>query len=167
MAEEEKPARKKWEPRETRLCSEFLERFYPGYEHRVHVHVGSTPFRKEGKFYSDATARLLGEFRRWADAVVVMPDRLVLVEVKIIPQPGVISQIKHYKRLLPKTPELAEHKEKPIDMRLVFAIDDPVITEDARTEGILVTIFCPQWIMDYLAELESRKRKPTHKEPGD
>jgi len=160
MPEEKKPTRKKWEPRELRLCSEFLERFYPGYEHRVHVHVGSTPFRKEGKFYSDATARLLGEFRRWADAVVIMPDRLVLIEVKIIPQPGAISQIKHYKRLLPKTPELWEHREKPIDMRLVFAVDDPVVSDQARDEGILVTIFCPEWIPEYLSELEARKQKP-------
>ena len=160
MPEEKKPARKKWEARETRLCSEFLARFYADYEHRSHVHVGSTPFRKEGRFYSDATARLLGEFRRWADAVVIMPDRIVLIEVKIIPQPGVISQIKHYARLLPETPELAEHRDKPIEMRLVFAVDDPVVSDQARTEGILVTIFCPVWIDDYLSELDARKQKP-------
>ena len=161
MAEEEKPARKKWEPREMRLLSEYLERFHPGYEHRIHVHVGSVPFRSEEGKFSDSTARLLGEFRRWADAVVIMPDRIILVEVKIVPQPGVISQIEHYAELLPKTPELIEHRSKPITMQLVFAIDDPVISARARTKGILVTIFCPQWVLDYLKSLEIRKRKPT------
>ena len=160
MPKEEKPARKKWEPRELRLLSEYLAEFYPGYEHRTHVHVGSFRYRLEDGKFSEAELRMMGEFRRWADAVVIMPDRIILLEAKIIPDPGVLGQVEHYAELLPKTPELGEHAKKPLEIELVFAVDDPVISHRARTRGYRVRIFCPAWTLEYLRQLSARKRRP-------
>jgi len=98
----------------------------------------------------EETGRLLGVFRRWADAVVTMPDRIVLIEGKILPQLGVISQLKAYERMIPNTPEYREHATKPVEKVLVCAIEDPLITQLAREEGIRVVIFRPEWIEEYL-----------------
>ena len=118
------------------------------------------PTRLKGRWSSESDERLVGVFRRWADALVILPDRLLLIEGKILPQPGVISQLKLYAELIPKTPELAEHKHKPIEMVLVCAIEDPLISELARREGITVRIFHPAWVDEYMKILHPRERTP-------
>lgn len=160
MPKSKNPDKRDWQPRETRLVSEFVARFYPYCESRTHVHLGSTPPRLKGKFISEETARLVGVFRRWADAIVFMPNRLILIEGKILPVPGVISQLKLYEELIPKTPELSEYRELPIEKLIVCAIEDPVITELARREGILVTIFRPSWINEYMKKLHPWEKTP-------
>ena len=82
--------------------------------------------------------------------MVFLPDRLILIEGKILPQPGVISQLKLYEELIPKTPELFEHRGKPIEKVLVCAIEDRLISELARREGVRVQIFHPAWIDEYM-----------------
>ena len=160
MPKTKKPGKRDWQPREQRLVAEFIARFYSDYDSKTHVHLGSTPPRLRGKFISDEAARLVGVFRRWADALVFLPDRIVLIEGKILPRPGVISQLNLYEELLPKTPELAEHIGKPIEKVLVAAINDPVVTELARREGIRVQIFRPAWIDEYLKILHPWERTP-------
>lgn len=154
------PNKRLWQPRELRLCSEFLARFYPEYESRTHVHLGPSLPRVAGRFVTDPEGRLVGVFRRWADALVFLEDRVILLEVKILPQPGVISQLKLYAELIPKTPELSEHKDKWVEMLLVCAIEDSLISELARREGIRVIIFRPVWIDDYMQIVQPRERTP-------
>ena len=155
-----KKDKRNWEPREQRLVSEYLAYRYGEYESRTHVHLGSLPARLGGRFAKEEDERLLGVFKRWADALVFMPDRVVLIEGKILPQPGVISQLLLYEELIPKTPELAEHKDKPIEKQLVCAIEDPLISELARRSGIGVIIYRPAWIDDYLRIVHPWERTP-------
>lgn len=103
---------------------------------------------------------MVGVFRRWADALVFLPDKIVLIEAKILPQPGVISQLKLYEELIPKTPQLAEHYYKPVEKLLVCAIEDRVITELARREGIRVVVFRPAWIDAYMKIVHPWERTP-------
>jgi len=160
MPKSKKPDKRDWQPREQRLVSEFVARFYADHESRTHVHLGSTPPRLKGQFATDADARLVGVFRRWADALVFMPDKLILIEGKILPQPGVISQLKLYEELIPKTPELAEHAGKPVEKVLVCAIEDLLISELARREGVRVHIFIPAWIEEYLKIVHPWEKTP-------
>ena len=140
--------------------AEFVAEFYGEYESRTHVHLGSTPPRLRGRYAKPSDERLTGVFRRWADAIVIMPDRIILIEGKILPQPGVISQLKLYARLLPKTPELAEHKDKPIEKVLLCAIPDPLLNTLCDEEGIRVVIYRPVWITAYLKHVYARERTP-------
>lgn len=149
-----------WQPREQRLVSEFVAEFYGEYPSRTHVHLGGTPPRFKGKFTRPENGRLLGVFRRWADAIVTMPDRIVLIEGKILPQPGVLSQLSLYERLIPNTPELEEHAGKPVEKVLVCAIEDPLITQLAREEGVRVVVYSPPWIESYLKIVHPWEKTP-------
>lgn len=160
MARSKNPNKRDWQPREQRLVSEFVAKFYPKNESRTHVHLGALPPRFKGMYTTDEQARMLGVFRRWADAVVLMPDRIILIEGKILPQPGVISQLKLYEELIPLTAEFLEHRNKPIEKVLVCAIDDRLITTLARREGIRVIIFRPPWIDDYMKIVHPWERTP-------
>ena len=160
MGKFKRPHKRNWAPREQRLVSEFVARFYPDHESRTHVHLGSTPPRFRGRYASAPEERLVGVFRRWADALVFLPDRIVLIEAKILPQPGVLSQLSLYAELIPKTPELQEHWSKPVEKVLVCAIEDPLISELARREGVRVVIFRPRWITNYLKIVHPWERTP-------
>lgn len=153
-----------WEPREQRLVAEFVNFAYPGVESRTHVHLGTVQPRLRGRFTSDEDLRIVGLFRRWADALVFLPDRTVLIEAKIKPEPGVTAQLKLYARLLPNTPELEECKHKPVEKVLVCAIEDPQVSALAREENIRVVVFRPKWIEAYLDVLRPGEKTPSQSE---
>lgn len=153
---------RRWQPRELRLVSEFLAQEYPGYAYQTHVRLGSIRPRVEGAFDSDAELRMLGVFRRWADALVVMEDRLVLIEAAIRPEPGDISKLELYERLIPATPELAEHVGKPVEKVLLYCMPDELLLVMAREKGITVRYFRPAWVEEYLQELYPREQRAPH-----
>lgn len=151
--------KRQWQPREQRLVSEYLAKTYPDYPTQTRVRLGQLhPELRPGDL-SDAERRLLKAFKRWADAIVIMPDKLVLIEAAIRPQPGKISQLELYEHLCPKTPELAEHKTKPIEKVLLLAIEDPVVASMARQRGIKVIYFHPNWVDEYLSILHPSERR--------
>jgi len=154
MAEE----KRQWQPREMRLVSEYLAKNYADYPTRTRVRVGSIHPDLKPEQLSESEKKMVGVFRRWADAIVFMPDRLVLIEAAIRPSPGDISQLQLYEHLLPHTPELAEHKDKPIEKVLLWAIEDPPIAAMARQYDIKVIYFHPGWVDDYLRILYPYER---------
>jgi len=159
--------KRQWQPRELRLVSEFLAKYYGEYPYRTRVRLGSIHPELSPDQLSESERRMVGVFRRWADAIVFMPDRLVLIEAAIRPSPGDISQLELYKHLLPHTPELAEHAGKPIELLLVYAIEDPLIVSLARNRGIRVQYFKPDWVDDYLRILYPRERRAPLTHPED
>jgi len=144
-----------------RLLSEFLAEHYQGVEYRTRIRLGKIQPRLDGKYITEEERLNLGTFRRWADALVILPDRLILIEAKIRPQPGVISQLQLYKRLLPNTPELQRFRDRPLEMLLVYAIRDDLLISMAREEGIRCIQYRPAWVDEYLKELYPRERRAT------
>lgn len=162
MARRKKYGEKRdWTPREQRLVSEFVARYFAGADVRLHVHLGGVLPRWRGQFSKPSDLGMVGLFRRWADAVILLENRVILLEGKILPQPGVISQLDLYERLFPKTPELSEHAHKPIEKTLLCAVEDPLVTQMAREQNIRVVVYRPEWIDGYLDILEQRKKQPS------
>lgn len=142
-----------------RMVSEYLAKYYSDYPTKTRVRVGRIHPELKPELLSGGELRALGIWRRWADAVIFMPDRLILIEAAIRPQPGKISQLELYEHLLPMTPEFAAEKGKPIEKVLLFALEDPVVAALAREKGIKVVYFHPDWIDDYLKLLWPRERR--------
>lgn len=151
--------KRKWQAREMKMVAEYLAKNYGRYETRTRVRVGSYPKALDHPDLKDGERRALGVWRRWADAIVIMPTKLVLIEAKIRPGPEAIAQLKLYKHLLPLTPELQDHKAKTIELVLLFALEDPVVEQLAKAEGIRVVYFKPRWVDEYLEVLNPRERR--------
>lgn len=151
--------KRQWQPREQRLVSEYLAATYPDYETRTRVRVGSVHPELKPESLEPGELRAMGVWRRWADAVVFLKTKLVLIEAKIRPSPAAIAEIELYARLLPLTPELADHRGKPIEKTLLFALEDPVIVAMARERDIKVVYFRPKWVDEYLEVLYPRERR--------
>lgn len=154
------PKKRNWEPREQRMLAEYMAHNFRGIRYKTRVRLGATQPRIAGKFTKEESA-MLGVFRRWADAIAFLPDKsLLLIETKIRPEPGVISQLKLYAMLIPNTPELEEFKDWPIRMRVVYAIPDPAVEMLARSENIEVVSYFPSWMEEYLKTLQRRESSP-------
>lgn len=153
---------RKWQPREMRMISEWLAQEYPDWPYQTQVRLGQIQPRLDGQFVSEEERRMLGVWRRWADAIVYMPDRLILIEAAIRPDPGDISKLELYERLIPNTPELQEHSGKVVEKVLLYCLPDELLNTLAREHGIRVVYFRPDWVEDYLKELFPRERRAPH-----
>ncbi len=157
MAERQK---RKWQPREQRMLSEYMAEFFPEVRYQVRVRLGSPQPRAQGRF-STEEVKMLGVWRRWADALAYLPtNELLLIEAKIRPEPGVISQIKLYERLISHTPELLPYTAWPIRKRIVYAIPDAATFMLAREDNIEVVHYEPKWLGEYLNVLQKRESQP-------
>lgn len=152
--------KRSWQPREQRMLSEYMAEAFPGVPYKVRIRLGAVQPRIGGKFTRQEES-MLGVFRRWADAMAFLPERtLLLIEAKIRPEPGVISQMELYESLIPNTPELEKYSAWPVRKRIVYAIPDPATFFLARKQGIEVVSYRPEWIEDYLKTLQRREASP-------
>lgn len=150
---------RKWQPRELRLLSEYLAERYPNERAMTRVRLGSLqPRGDHGRFAADEEAAL-GVWRRWADAIVIAKAELILIEAAIRPDTGEPSKLEIYRDLIPLTPELEPYRALPVQMELVYAVEDPVVTEYAERRGIRCVQFAPPWLLEYFQEMLPRERR--------
>lgn len=145
------------EPREQRLVAEWLVKEHPNARTLTRVKVG--PVRPEAveAFGTETGIRAMRPWQRWADAVVILQDEVLIIEGKLRGQPGAISQLKLYAQLFPQTPEFAAEKAKRIRKVLLTPWPDEDLQALAAAEGVEVVIFHPPWIEDYVRHIQGYK----------
>jgi len=157
----EKNKKRDWQPREMLMLSEYLQLKYSKHAYKMRQRLGSVPAELDLPGLDHAEYKMLGLWRRWADAVVFMPKKLVVIECAIKPDPGYISKLQLYGRLVPHTPELEPFAGRPIALELVYALKDVVVLQMAREAGIKTVEYKPKWLGDYLNVLWPRERTAT------
>jgi hypothetical protein len=158
MAKIDKPS-EKWQPREMRLVSEYVAKYYPNSISLTRVRLGPTHPALILEDISEEEKNMLTVWRRWADAIVITRNRLILIEGAILPDPGDVSKLILYEYLLKYTPELQQYLDRDVVKVLLLAIEDPVLEKIARAAGIQVVVFCPDWVRDYVRSLAERKQR--------
>jgi len=158
MTKIDKPS-EKWQPREMRLVSEYIAKYYPNSVSLTRVRLGPTHPQLLSEDLAEEEKRMLTVWRRWADAIIVTRTRLILLEAAILPDPGDVSKLILYEYLARYTPELQQYLDRDIEKVLLIAIEDPVLTTIARAAGIEVVLFCPDWVKGYIQTLAQRKQR--------
>lgn len=154
-------ARRKWTPWEYRMIGEWLRSTFPGVQYKTQVRLGKIQPRNAGGQFSKDELALLGVHRRFVDAIVWLPDRLILIEACMRADPGKLSQLDLYERLLPQTPELKEWSHLKIQKLLLYCIRDPVVDLMAKDHDILTVVFVPSFFDQWFSTLRPRhKRAP-------
>ena len=151
--------RQAWRPAESRLLAEYLAARWPHDRTITRVRVGE---RHPGLTQADLTdpeRRMLGVWRRWVDAVIVLAAEVILVEAAIRPDPGDISQLDLYMRLWPATPEFADLRGRRARGHLLYAQEDPIIRQLALERGYTVEVWRPAWVDGYMESLSPRARR--------
>lgn len=141
------------------MVSEWVSQTFPDARYSTNVRVGRIQPRLPDGKYDHNEARMLGLWRRRIDAIVFLPDRLLLVEAILRVNPGKLSVLKLYERLVAQTPELAEFSHLPIQKILLYAIEDPTLNVIAREEGILPVRFVPSFFEEWWEKLVRRHRR--------
>ena len=155
-----------WQPREQEMAAAYLAERFPQAITLTRVRLGSIPTTELLPLLEDHEVRMMSVFRRWADAIAITSDTLYLMEMAIRPNPGKISQIQLYRRLLPHTSELQQYLPREIAMQLVYAVEDPVIVIMAREAGIQPVFFRTPAVEEYLKIIFPRERRAP-RAPGE
>ena len=146
-------ARKKYEQLERRYVPEYVTEKYPV---RVTVFynmpVGAPP-ETLVKLHPELPERTFRKWQKWADAIVILDDRIVLIEGKIRRPITGIGELVTYRQLLPDTKELRPWIHLPVEARLITPERDPAVLRSAAAQDITVDIYTPAWL-----DIELRKR---------
>ena len=138
------------------MVEEYLRERYPDSVAKTRVRLGAVETSRAINPGSSEELAMAGIFRRWADAIVVTPRALVLIEAAIRPDPGDPGKLLLYKSLIPQTPEFQPLLPRLIRMELVVAIYDPDIARQAEGFGIEVVRFLPKGLAGYIASMYVR-----------
>jgi len=131
---------------ETRLTAEYIKQYYSEFPSILGQPLGVVPtslMEQEG--YQRALG-IMRPFRPEADALVILPRHLLLIEAKVWHVINGLAKLPMYKSLVPVTPELREYMPREVLMELVVGWTSPNLEIMARDHGIAVKVFCPDWL---------------------
>jgi hypothetical protein len=137
-----KKPRRNWEKR---LVAEYVGMTYGKSLQWRNVRLGEIVNQEAGKMYAF--------LRRWADAVVITTKEVIVIEGKIKPNPGVISQLQLYLSIFPRTPEYHNYRNWPIRGEIVCALRDTDVERMAREAGLDYVIYEPSFMKEILDNL--------------
>lgn len=143
--------RKKSEPVERAFVVAYVRTAYPSDQVQFNARLGPIPTKFAGMDLSGLSANIFKVYNRYADAVVIQPNKLILVEGKMVDILPAIGQIMYYRYLLPKTPEFSSYAALPIEMEIVCPSPDPEIVAFAQSVGIRVVIWTNSSATAYLS----------------
>lgn len=145
---------------ESRMLSEYLAWQYPDATVYERMRLGALIPRTADPTMTAEELAMVGVFRRWADAVVVSRDELVVVEAKMRSAPGAVAQLELYEELVPLTPELVPFLSLPLVLELVVAIEDPAVRRLCERKGIRCRIYKPDWLPVWVSALHRNEARP-------
>lgn len=144
---------------ETRLLNEYLVAEYKGAIVYPRLRLGAAMPLTPGEALDESELRMVGVLRRWADAVVITDQELVVIEAKVRAAPGAASQLLLYDELVPFTPELRPYLSRRRVLELVYAVEDPAVSRVCERLGIRCRRFVPAWLPEYTAQLHRRETR--------
>jgi len=133
---------------ESRLVQDYAIDRYPKAIRWRRVQVGAIPPGKDPKMY--------GHLRRWADLILYDGKEVVIIEAKMRPAPGAISQLLLYIQLFPKTPEFTLYANKPLRGVILTTMEDIEVRALAEAQGLDYEIYAPEWVRDYWQQVLGR-----------
>jgi len=82
----------------------------------------------------------------YADAVVVWPDRIEIIEFKVHDPMRAVAQLLYYKALAMTDDELKKFMPRPVVLKLVYWRRDANLEALCRANGIVLEVEKPPWL---------------------
>jgi len=138
---------------------EWLGITYPPGTWITNVRLGKVKVPEEQKLTPQERRLLLGAFGASADAIVLLPNKVVIVEAMVRHEPGAGEDLLKYKMLFKETERFKEHWNKPIELVILTPLDVTAYERFYREMGIKVVNYRPAWIIEYLNTYPARFRR--------
>lgn len=140
---------------ETRLIAEYLENRYHEFPVITNIPLGRVdPGLMRDVGYKKALG-ISRPYRPIADALVILPRHLLLIEAKVWNVVNGLAKLPLYKALIPVTPELKDYANREVIMRLVAGWTNPNLETMARSIDVEVEVFCPVWLSEIVAGMHN------------
>jgi hypothetical protein len=133
---------------ETRLVAEYLAATYPKFPSITAQPLGVISTDLQAQVGYAKAMGISRPFRPEVDALVILPNNIVLIEAKVWNIVNGLAKLPLYKSLLPITPELKQYFPREIIMELVVGWTNPNLQAMARDQGVVVKLFCPDWLVE-------------------
>jgi len=142
-----------WAPRERRYIVEWANLKFPEAEKMFNVPLGPVPESLIAELGSlEKAARTFRSWRPKIDAVLKLPDKAIFAEAEILDPKNAIGDLLYYRELIPETPDLGEILNMKHEFWLVIPTYLKWVQDFATKRGIVVDIYTPEWLADYLEE---------------
>lgn len=138
---------------ETRMISEYLKEHYSGFSFILNVPLGSVSEELQRKEGYERALGLTRPFRPIADAVVILPRHLLLIEAKVWNVINGLAKLPLYKSLVPVTPELAQYRPRAVIMQLVVGWTNPNLATMAIAADVALKVYRPLWLEEIVASM--------------
>jgi len=143
-----------------RMLIEWLLKTYPPGTWRTNVRLGRPHPEQRARAVAPEELRAFYPWMPSADAVVVLPEEVHIVECLVRPEWWKAFQLVLYEEFFRITEEYREHWEKPVRLILLSAVTNPIVTKARRKIGVRVVTWRPPYVDEYLALYPYRKRRP-------
>ena len=140
---------------ETRMVSEYLLANYSKFPYLMAQPLGVVSealMTTEG--YAQAI-KMSRPYRPEADAIVILPNYLLLIEAKVWNVVNGLAKLPMYRSLVPITPELKQYQPREILMQLVVGWTNSNLDTMARDAGVEIKIYSPAWLADVVNGMQN------------
>jgi hypothetical protein len=131
---------------EPRWVAEYCAQFYPKFPVRYRCALGPAPPGLEKAFPEEKALRIGRPWRPEADAVVIKPDELIIIEAKVFRYMDGLSKLPVYRDLVDSTPELEKFKKLPRRMQLLLPAELKWVENAAKPLNVEVVVWAPDWV---------------------
>lgn len=144
------PERRTYTQVEQKYLAEFISKTFPNAQKVFYQKaLGDLPWREAA--HSKFDYRWFLRLAKRADAVVITPEEVVVVETETRRPITGLSELLVYKELLPETvdlkPYLIGRRQR---LMLVTPLEDEDVMRQAAANGIEYVIYFPEWIKEHL-----------------
>jgi len=138
--------------RERALLTAYMQAKLQGLQVRQNCPLGLVPESLVMEYGRTAALRVARKMRPEVDALVIYPDRLVLIEAKIVRWVDGLSKLVVYRALVPDTPELEPYAQRPVVLQLLIPYTQDNMRSVAARLGVELVEFTTPDIDRYLNE---------------
>jgi len=154
----ERRPRREWE---AEYVAEYVSAEFPGEKVVYHCRLGTWPTPLTEVALSEEEQAMLRVRMRWADAVILLPKKILVVEGKLRASEFLkgLGELQLYVHLVPHTEEFLAWKGTPVVGRLLIPIADPVVEAIARQQGIETAVYKPKFWKEFLTAIQPRQAR--------
>ncbi|MBA7521433.1 hypothetical protein ES705_13540 [subsurface metagenome] len=151
-----------------RFVREYLQAVHSGDTCYGNVALGSIPAELQPGSLTEPELRMIQAVRcPRVDAVVLKPDRAIIVKAGVVADYRDIVFLPFHTRLFQYTRQLVDYWDLPVELRYVCSIDNEAMRIIAQIYNVNIVHFRPEWLDYYLNTLPPNKRRSVCINPCD
>ena len=157
MSKKEK--RREWE---AEYVAEYIQNYWRGRMYFLHFKITGPPKPLLTEELEPEEIRMLKVYARWADAVILSPPTLYIVEAKLRVSDYLkaLGELLYYRKVIRLNKEINWDEFKAVMGILVIPVDDPPLTSLARELGFRVDVYKPSFWEEFLRSQPARFVSP-------